>query len=157
APLTIYYFFDYQCPFCKQNEETAMPSLITDYVNAGKVKIVFKDFAFLGQDSVTLGEWARAVWATDPQKFYNWHKAIYDAQGTENPGWATPAEITSGTTSVLGATETAAAAALVAKNATQYQAEMAADKTEGENAGVTGTPAMVIGDQLSVGAQPYAS
>src|SRR5271154_4778713 len=33
APVTIAYWFDYQCPYCKQNEEDVMPSLLADYVN----------------------------------------------------------------------------------------------------------------------------
>src|SRR5438552_1957673 len=86
APITVAYWFDYQCPFCKQNEETAMPQLITDYVNAGKVKVVFKDFQFLGTDSQTLGQTARAVWDAAPNKFYTWHRAVYDNAGTENTG-----------------------------------------------------------------------
>jgi protein-disulfide isomerase len=53
APLTMTYWFDYQCPFCKRFEDNVIPNLITDYVNTGKLKIVFKDFPFLGNDSMT--------------------------------------------------------------------------------------------------------
>src|SRR3989338_7067738 len=62
APLTMTYWFDYQCPFCKQFEVTVMPTLIKDYVNTGKMKIVLKDYPFLRQDSQTAAEYSHAVW-----------------------------------------------------------------------------------------------
>ena len=157
APLTIAYWFDYQCPFCKQNEQTVMPQLIKDYVNTGKVKIVFKDFSFLGADSNTLGHVARAVWAIDPAKFSAWHTAIFDNQGEENTGWATTAEITKITETVLSPAETAQVMQLAVSNAAKYQTAMDADKTEGGTDGVQGTPAMLIGNQMIAGAEPYAT
>ncbi len=157
APVTIAYWFDYQCPFCHQNEETVMPQIIKDYVDTGKVKIVFKDFQFLGDDSQRLGQFARAVWAIAPDKFYAWHKAIYDNQGKENTGWATETEILAITKQVLGADLTNKALQLVTTNQATYQKEMDADKAEGSSFGVTGTPSFIIGKQLIIGAQPYAT
>lgn len=157
APVTIAYWYDYQCPFCQRNEEETMPQIVKDYVDTGKVKIVFKDFQFLGPDSQTLGQYSRAVWEIAPDKFYQWHKAVYDNQGTENTGWATKEKITSITTSVLGASDTEKISQLVATKGAEYQKEMDADKAEGGAMGVNGTPAMIIGKQLVSGAQPYAA
>ncbi len=133
-----------------------MPQLIKNYVDTGKAKIVFKDYEFLGADSQTLGQYSRAVWDTAPDKFYTWHKAVYDNQGTENTGWASKTKILSITTGVLGASDTAKVSQLVASKGTQYQAAMDADKTEGSAMGITGTPGMIIGKQLVSGAVPYA-
>jgi protein-disulfide isomerase len=157
APLTIAYWFDYQCPFCKQNEATVMPQLIKDYVDTGKVKIVYKDFSFLGPDSDTLGHYGRAVWQVAPNLFEAWHEAIYADEGEENTGWATAAEIQKITASVLSPAQTAQVVQLATANAKTYQAAMDADKAEGENDGIQGTPALLIGNQLIAGAEPYAS
>jgi protein-disulfide isomerase len=157
APVTIAYWYDYQCPFCKQNEETVMTQIVKDYVDTGKIKIVFKDFQFLSEDSQRLGKVSRAVWDTDPSKFYQWHKSVYDNQGTENTGWATDAKILSITTGVLGATEAQKVMQLAVKNADAYQKEMDADKAEGGAMGINGTPGTIIGKQLISGAQPYAA
>ena len=157
APVTMAYWYDYQCPFCQRNEEDVMPQIVKNYVDTGKLKIVFKDYEFLGPDSQTLGQFSRAVWATAPDKFYQWHKAIYDNQGTENTGWATQAKILSITTSVLGASDTAKVAALVKASGALYQKEMDADKAEGTAVGISGTPGAIIGKQLVSGAQPYAA
>jgi len=162
ASITIAYWFDYQCPFCKQDEENVVTSIISDYVNSGKVKIVFKDFPFLGfqqgiQDSETLAVAARAVFDVDPSKFYDWHKDVFENQGQESSGWATQSKINQITTEVLGAKESAQVASLMISKATTYQNEIAADKAEGSSLGVNGTPAMVIGKQLLVGAEPYSA
>ena len=156
APVTIAYWFDYQCPFCRRNEETAMPQIMKNYVDTGKVKIVFKDFQFLGPASQTLGKVSRAVWKVAPSKFYEWHKAVYDNQGTENTGWATAKKIRSITTGVLGAATTDKVLALAKADGAIYQKEMDADKKEGTGFGVSGTPSFIIGKQLIIGAVPYS-
>ncbi|HUO50406.1 MAG TPA: thioredoxin domain-containing protein [Candidatus Paceibacterota bacterium] len=156
APLTIAYWFDYQCPFCKENELQSMSQVVKDYVDTGKVKIVFKDFSFLGPDSDTLGHAARAVWAVAPDKFEAWHQAVYAAQGQENSGWVTTAKIRQITASVLTPAQTDQVMQLMVSNAKDYQAAMDADKQEGEQDGVQGTPALLIGNQMIAGAYPYA-
>src|SRR3989344_9606671 len=71
APAVMAYWSDFQCPFCKAFEvggvdgipnPPVMPTLIKDYVDTGKLKIVFKDFAFLSEDSNTAALWGRAMW-----------------------------------------------------------------------------------------------
>jgi len=156
APVTMAYWYDYQCPFCRRNEEDTMPQIVKNYVDTGKLKIVFKDYQFLGPDSQTLGKFSRAVWEVAPDKFYQWHKAVYDNQGTENTGWATQEKIVSITKGVLGMTDTNKVVQLVASKGDVYQKEMDADKAEGTAMGITGTPSTIIGKQLISGAQPYS-
>ena len=155
AAITIAYWYDYQCPFCRRNEETVMPQIIKGYVDTGKAKIVFKDFAFLGADSRTLGKFSQAVWTVAPTKFYQWHKAVFDNQGTENTGWATHDKVMAITASVLGTTDATKVDQLATANGAAYQAKMDADQAEGVALGVTGTPAFIIGKRLIEGAQPY--
>ncbi len=157
APVTMAYWYDYQCPFCQKNEEETMPQIVKNYVDTGKLKIVFKDYQFLGPDSQTLGKVSRAVWDTVPTKFYQWHKAMFDNQGRENTGWATKEKILSVTTSVLGAADAQKVMQLAVKNADTYQKEMDADKAEGTAMGISGTPGAIIGKQLVSGAQPYSA
>src|SRR3989304_1908007 len=44
APVTIIEFSDYQCPFCRKFWTETLPSIKSQYVDTGKVKIVFRDF-----------------------------------------------------------------------------------------------------------------
>lgn len=148
APVVIAYWFDYQCPFCKMNELETISQIEKDYVQTGKVRIVFKDFAFLGPDSITLASVARAVWESDPQKYYAWHHAMLANQGQEGSGWATEAKIKEITATVLSADETARVIQLAKQNAAKYEAAQKADQAEGTDIGINGTPAMLIGDQM---------
>ena len=156
APVTMAYWYDYQCPFCQRNEQTAMPQIVKEYVDTGKLKIVFKDYQFLGPDSQTLGKFSHAVWEAAPDKFYQWHKTIYDNQGTENTGWATQEKILSITKGVLDTDTTNKVASLVKSKGDEYQKEMDADRAEGTALGINGTPGSIIGKQLISGAVPYA-
>jgi protein-disulfide isomerase len=154
APVVMAYWFDYQCPYCRQVEENAMPQLIADYVKTGKLKILFKDFAFLGPDSQTAGLAARAVWEVAPDKFYEWHKAMFDKQDDENAGWGNRDDILALTKTIPGI-DAAEVEKLMIDRAAEYQQAIEADGMEGGAQGVSGTPGAVIGRQLIVGAQPY--
>lgn len=154
APVVMAYWYDYQCPYCKQNEDSVLPRLIKDYVQTGKLKILFKDFAFLGPDSVTAGYAARAVWETAPDKFYLWHKAVFDHQDDENAGWGKKDDIIALTKTIPGI-DADKIAQLMTDDAADYQKAIDADGSEGAAMGVNGSPGAIIGTQLIVGAQPY--
>ena len=156
AKLTIAYWFDYQCPFCKKLDDESVSKIVDEYVKAGKAKIVFKDFQFLGPDSQRLGLVARAVWNIAPDKFFAWHRAIFVNQGRENSGWATTEAIRSISASVLGGDLADRAISLADKDALGgYARAISADRTEGSKFGVNSTPTLVIGHKTIVGAEPY--
>ena len=153
APVTMAYWFDYQCPFCKQEEEMVFPQILKDYVDTGKLKIVYKDFAFLGPDSQTASFAARAVWEVAPDKFRAWHSAMMTNQDDENGGWGKKEDILALTKSLdIDADKVAA---LMESRATDYNTAMTADSNEGYSMGVGGTPSFLIGKEMIVGAQPY--
>lgn len=155
APVSMAYWYDYQCPFCKQLEDNVMQSLITDYVQQGKLKIIFKDVAFLGPDSETAGLAARAVWEVAPDKFFEWHKAMFGKQDQENGGWGSKADVLALTKTVPGI-DAAKVEELMTSKAAEYQKAIEANSAEGGSIGVNGTPGVVLGKQLIVGAVPYA-
>ncbi|MDH3853982.1 MAG: thioredoxin domain-containing protein, partial [Nitrosopumilus sp.] len=51
APITIVEFGDYQCHQCFNWFHNTKPELTRDYIETGKVNLVFVDLAFLGSDS----------------------------------------------------------------------------------------------------------
>ncbi len=155
APVVVAEWFDYQCPFCKRFESDAVAQLMTDYIKTGKVKLVFKDFQFLGPDSQAAGLAARAIWEVAPDKFYDWHEAMFENQDSENSGWGSRADILALAKS-LGI-DSVKVGDLMTSKATEYQKEMDADKAEGSAFGINGTPGTIIGKQLISGAQPYSA
>ena len=154
APVIMAYWFDYQCPFCKQEEENVLPQVIKDYVETGKLSIVFKDFQFLGPDSQSAGLAARAVWEVAPDKYREWHKAVFDKQDNENAGWGNKGDIIALTKTISGI-DAAKVEALMTSREADYSKAMEADKAEGNTMGVGGTPSFVIGKEMIGGAQPY--
>lgn len=155
APIVVAYWFDYQCPFCKQQEQNVMSQVMKDYVNTGKIRVVYKDLQFLGADSTSIGLFGRAVWEGAPSKYYAWRKAMFENQGRENSGWATEAKITEISAKVMNAEEIARVKALIASKSNVYKAMMDADKTEGSQYGVRSTPSLIVGKQVITGARDY--
>lgn len=76
APVVIVEWFDYQCGYCKKFDAETLPSIIKNYVETGKVKVVFKDFQFLSPMSETAGIYGKAVWELYPEKYFAWHEAM---------------------------------------------------------------------------------
>ena len=90
APVTVIEYGDYQCPFCTQFFLKAQPLIVTNYVNAGKAKLVFRDFPFLDRfpglpstanESHDAG--AAAECAKDQGKFWDFHNALYSAKAAD--------------------------------------------------------------------------
>ncbi|HUX81143.1 MAG TPA: thioredoxin domain-containing protein [Candidatus Paceibacterota bacterium] len=166
APVTIAFWSDYQCPYCKAFEvggipqittPAALPDIIKNYVDTGKVKIVFMDFVFLGNDSVTAALYGRSVWHLYPDQYFAWRTAMYNAQDQEgDQGFGNAASIDKLDATISGL-DPAKIIADVAANKSTYQASIDADKAEAEKVGVNATPSFVIGTQMIAGAYPYAA
>ncbi|MBP6860450.1 MAG: thioredoxin domain-containing protein [Candidatus Pacebacteria bacterium] len=76
APVTMAYYYDYQCGFCHQFMREVMPVIFEQYVTTGKLKIVIKDFQFLSPDSVEGAVYGRALWEVDPTRHFGWFMAL---------------------------------------------------------------------------------
>jgi protein-disulfide isomerase len=158
APVTMALFFDYQCPFCKQFDQTVVTQLYTNYVQTGKLRIVFKDFDFLGPNSNTASEFARALWELYPNQFYAWYNAVFAAQGPESrTADATFLPSIEKVAATLPGVDVNKVVALMNQKKTQYDATIQADFTEGQTNGVTGTPSIIVGTSLLQGANSYQS
>ena len=87
APLTMVEFGDYQCTFCKKFFSETVESIITNYVETGKVKILFKDFIVVpGNDSLNAANAAHC--ANDQEMFWQYHSTLYNNWDGEGTGWA---------------------------------------------------------------------
>lgn len=164
APLTMAFWSDYQCPFCRAVEvggipqiptKPAIPEVIKQYVDTGKLKIVFKDFAFLGNDSITAAEYEHAMWKLYPAKYYEWRMAMFEAQDEEgDEGFGDEASIVKLTGKIAGV-DAAKVKADVAAHKAEYDAAIQADTAEGQSFGVNGTPGFIVGTKSLDGAQEF--
>jgi len=165
APVTLAYWFDYQCPFCKAVDvggvpqipiEPALPTLVKDYVETGKLKIVFKDYAFLGEDSTTAALYKHAVWELYPDKFYKWHEAMFEAQDEEHGGFGNEESILTLIRKISGL-DANSLKAKVAEKRDEYLALIDEDRAEGASFGIQGTPGFITGTVLIPGAEQLST
>ena len=87
ADITILEWGDYQCTFCYRFHESSLNTIVEDYVDTGKVRLVFKDFPLNGPDSILAAE--ASYCADDQGKYWNYHDELYDNWGGERTGWIT--------------------------------------------------------------------
>lgn len=86
APITIVEFGDYQCFYCNRFFHDTEDQINESYIKTGKVKMFFKDYVLIGQDSVVA---AHAAHCADEQgKFWQYHDTLYNHWKGENNGWA---------------------------------------------------------------------
>jgi len=159
APVTVFIFSDFQCPFCGKFFEETEHLIRQDYVESGKVKVVYKDLAFLGPESIAAAEAAQC--AADQGKFWQYHDAIYtieynetktigNAENTGNLNRSTFEEIASGlgmnTDEFLNCFDSGKYTAEVEKDIEEAKAVM--DRLS--------TPTIFVNDEIFQGAFPYS-
>ena len=88
APITIVEFGDYQCESCYYWFQNTRSTLIDNYIETGKAKLVFVDLPFLGRDSITAAQ--ASYCAEDQGKYWEYHTILYTFQEIEgyDSGWA---------------------------------------------------------------------
>ena len=87
APITILEWGDYQCTFCYRFHETTLETIKEEFIETGKVKLVFKDFPLNGPDSVLAAE--ASFCAEDQGKYWDFHNIVYQNWAGERTGWIT--------------------------------------------------------------------
>ena len=78
APVTVIEYGDYQCPFCADYFQKLEPVIKQQYIDTGKVRMVFRDLPFLGAESVAAANAAQC--AEDQNALWAYHDALYTAK-----------------------------------------------------------------------------
>ena len=86
AKITIIEFGDYQCPNCKRWFDDTRPSIYEDYIQTGKVNLIFVDNAFIGPDSTNAA--AASYCAEEQGMYWEYHNKLYKSQSGYKNGWA---------------------------------------------------------------------
>ncbi len=155
APVTVIEYADFQCPFCGRFFKDVAQPVKTNYVNTGKVRFVYRDFTFLGEESTKAAEAARC--AGDQGKFWDYHDYLFTHQQGENQGHFSNPNLKS-FAKELGLNTSAFNSCL---DSDKYAKAVADSTAEGSKAGVQGTPKgfiMVNGKTVSTidGAEPLS-
>ena len=156
APITIVEFGDYQCEACYAWFHNTRDTLIDNYIETGKAKLIFVDLPFLGRDSPTSAQ--ASYCAEDQGQYWEYHTMLYTFQdGHPDSGWADRDRLNSFAFSLdMNIDEFNEC-----MDSSKYKNRVKANYDEAVKNGVQSTPTFIIisedgkKEQFS-GAQPYS-
>ena len=155
AQITIVEFGDYQCEACYHWFHNTRDTLIDNYIETGKAKLIFVDLPFIGQDSRIAAQ--ASYCAEDQGKYWEYHEILYIFQEGENSGWADRDRLNSFAFSLdMNMDEFNDC-----MDSSKYQKRVKANHDEAVKNGVQGTPTFIIISQDGTtekiaGPQPYS-
>ena len=157
APITIVKFGDYQCEACYYWFHNTRSTLIDNYVETGKAKLVFVDMPFLGRDSITAAQ--ASYCAEDQGKYWEYHTMLYTFQEVEayDSGWADRDRLNAFASSLdMNMDEFNEC-----MDSSKYKNRVKANFDEAVRNGVQSTPTFILISQdnkleMFAGAQPYS-
>ena len=124
------------------------PKLVEKYVKDGTLRIEWRDFPALGQESVNAAIAART--AQDQGKFWEYHDLLFENQSGENRGGFNDEKLM----------ELAREAGLDVQRfekdlkSGEYEKVVTTDFQKGQQRGISGTPSFIINGRVIVGLQP---
>jgi protein-disulfide isomerase len=153
APVTIIEFGDYQCPSCRMFWVDVEPRLKKDYIDTGKVKLVFRDFPIVENHPEAIVAAMAAQCAAEQGKYWQYHDKLFREQDRRGEGivrfkvtdlkkWGADLRL-----------DTAALNQCI--DSERYKDEVAKDYADGIAVGIRGTPTFFINGRVIGGAQPY--
>ena len=160
APISIIEFSDFQCPFCARFHTQTLPLILDEYIEQGKVKLIFRDFPIQSIHPNALPASVAAECANDQNKFREMHDMLFEKQNEWNKvDTAEGLSLFSQYASNIELDQEIFDSCLTSG---KHIEEIKKDLDDGRNYGVTGTPGFFIGnDQIGFvelkGAQPFES
>ncbi|MCK5601671.1 DsbA family protein [Candidatus Pacearchaeota archaeon] len=149
APVTIVEYSDFECPFCARFYENTYPELVSEYIDKGKVKLVFRDFPLgFHKNAKPAAIAAECAREQDGDKgYYKYHDTIFENQSQLSVDslkkWAVDLGLDAGQFNECLDSE-------------KYGEEVDKDFSDGQSYGVSGTPAFFINGRLISGAHPFS-
>jgi protein-disulfide isomerase len=140
APVTFVEFADLQCPFCREYTQKVMTTLVNQYVRTGKMKMEFRNVAFIGTDSARGAQMAAA--AGMQSKLWQYVDIFYNNQEEENSGYVTDDFLRRIGRGVKGLD---VEKAMGDRGLPAVQRQLNDAQTEWQSNGFTGTPSFLVG------------
>ena len=152
APVTVVDFSNYLCPHCRNHSENVLPRLFVEYVETGKVRYVFRDFPFPGQDNVVRASEAAAC-AAEAGRYLDYHQALFRDQSWGSLSGEALDRYLVSLASQLGLDQKAFEGCLASR---KHREEVLADQKLATDLGLTGTPSFFINGKRYTGYMDYA-
>jgi protein-disulfide isomerase len=143
APVTLEYFADLQCPFCRDFSLGVLPSIIHRWVRAGALRVEYRALKTATRDpAVFLAQQVAALAAGRQAKAWQFVETFYGEQGEENSGYVTDSFLRGIAAQIAGLNLEQWTRD---RGDTQLIQEIAGDERAAETAGLRGTPSFLIG------------
>jgi len=145
APVTVEVFEDYACPHCQTFTQETYPRIKSEYIDPGEVRYRFFDFPIPVDEewSWKAASAARAVQdRTDAETFFAFAKGVYDNQSRLSEEGHQVVHDLANDLDVDGCTVAAAA------EQEPYRAVVEADRQEGADRDIPGTPAVFVNGEV---------
>jgi protein-disulfide isomerase len=146
APVVMVDFSDFQCSYCAKFARETLPKLEERYIRTGKLRLVFRHLAILGEASVTAS--LAAACAQDQGKFWEYHNTLF----ANRSALAFTSARLKRYAADLPLDRTAFAACLDGKT---HAGRIESESLLGRALGVNAAPAFLINGQLAMGAYPF--
>ncbi len=158
APVTIIEFSDFQCPFCSRFYSQTLPLLEENYIDTGKIKLVYKDLPLDNLHPNARTAHIAAECADEQGKFWEYHDILFEKQ-LQWQGLS-PSNLDVTLTNFAVGLGMQNASFQVCMESQEIADEVNDDTIEAASYGTTGTPTFFIGNEKDgfiklVGAQPY--
>ena len=143
APVTVQYFGDLECPFCKQFTLTSLPSVIQKDVRTGKARLEYRSMETATREKeIFQTQQVAALAAGKQNRMWYFVELFYHEQGEEDSGYVTESYLQGLAAQVPGLNLSEWTAA---RNDPAYSNEVISDAQAANQAGFTGTPSFLIG------------
>lgn len=149
APVVMVLFSDYRCPFCARFSNVTEPVLVERFVEAGLLRIEWRDLPLYGEASLLAARAARA--AAEQGMFWEFTRAVYAAAPENGHHELTEARLRDLAVQVDLPDLEAFMAGMVSS---RFDEAIQADLQQAQRLGISGTPSFVINGHPVVGAQP---
>ena len=148
APVTMIEYSSLGCPNCADFHRDTLPRIKTEYVDTGKVRLIYRDFP-LGTPALAASMIARCA---GPEKYFGFIDIIYRSQAQ----WSrsnNPLDALSQVARFGGMSKADVGACLKTQALLDHIRRVATLAQETQK--VVSTPTFIIGDQTITGAQPF--
>ena len=143
APVTLVEFADLKCPVCRAYTAQALPTLVSQYVRAGKLRIVMQPQTFVGSPPGDSEHAARFALAAGQQgKLWQFSELWYANQQDESAAYATDTYVRQIASGVSGLNVDRAMAQRTSSPVSQALQQSASLYSQG---GFSGTPSFLLG------------
>jgi protein-disulfide isomerase len=143
APVTLEYFGDLECPFCRDFSLDVLPSIIQRWVRTGKLRIEYRALQTATREpDVFIAQHVAALAAGKQDKAWDFVETFYAEQGEEGSGYVTETYL-DGIASQIPHLDLLRWA--TERKDPELAKEIASDAEAAANAGLTGTPSFLLG------------